>query len=289
VSLNKFKLKILKHNANVPSFKNSWGNYLLGINHYLGTTPNGQTVFDLGDNFADCFQGNSPAGRSQSGLSISGSAWECFVSWYLNFILWNTNVVVTKKVKSFVPQVIRDSISVNIANISTNSESDILAYTVPNSLLKTKDLNINDINNAISANIHNEDLVVIQTKTNWNDNSQVPLLWDIVYKSGINPVSNITVGQNGVNPMSFRRFAYSFVTVPTTSIPKPNSVIVSRVKNLSGGNFFGHKTVTGVARSIKEFFGHNFPSVMSSSVPNHINQNLQQHPNLLSDFLNQNF
>ena len=152
-----------------------------------------------------------------------------------------------------------------------------------------EDLTIEDINKAISCAIENQHLVVVQTKTNWNDNSQIPMLWDIVYKSGSNPIPHVTVGKNGVNPGSFRRFAYSFITVPTTKIPKPTSIHTQRVTNLSGGNFFGHPTITGVARSIKEFAGHNFSSAIQIGVQNHLNGNLGEDRDFIGRFLDLDF
>ena len=130
MGIDTFKLEALKHISGLPSFSKSWPNYSIGINHHLGSTPDGNDLFNLGDHLSDCFQGNTPAGRSQSQLSTGGTAWECLVVWYLNIIFWNTNVVVAKSVKKFIPDVVRDSIACNISNISTNTESDILAYTI---------------------------------------------------------------------------------------------------------------------------------------------------------------
>ena len=51
------------------------------------------------------------------------------------------------------------------------------------------------------------------------------------------------------------------MTVPSQSDLskfKSHSTAVMRVKNISGGNYWGHQTKAGVAHSIKEIFNRNF-------------------------------
>ena len=45
-----------------------------------------------------------------------------------------------------------------------------------------------------------------------------------------------------------------------------------RVKNLTGGNYWGKPSTTDVASSIKEFGGRHFPSAFSSGIINHLNK-----------------
>ena len=51
--------------------------------------------------------------------------------------------------------------------------------------------------------------VNLQCKTNWNDNAQVPMLWDIIYSSN-EKLNNISVGINGVSPHSLTLLVMHF-------------------------------------------------------------------------------
>jgi hypothetical protein len=59
-----------------------------------------------------------------------------------------------------------------------------------------------------------------------------------------------------------KRFAYAFVAVPTGNIHvlTPQVMPVLRVKNLSGGNFWGQPAKKGVAGSLADIFNKNFLS-----------------------------
>ncbi len=99
---------------------------------------------------------------------------------------------------------------------------------------------------------------IIQCKTNWNDNAQIPMLWDMIYSAGGFRGRQISVGVNNYSIQSLDSFTYSFVTVPSNKLSnfKPNSVSVKRVKGLSGGNYWGRITEQGIARSVKEIFNN---------------------------------
>lgn len=94
---------------------------------------------------------------------------------------------------------------------------------------------------------------IIQCKTNWNDNAQVPMLWDAVYAAD-RFRNGITVGQNGYSIRNVDMFTYSFATVPTVKLEKikKDSTCVLRVRNLSGGNYWGLPSQIGIADSLKE-------------------------------------
>lgn len=102
--------------------------------------------------------------------------------------------------------------------------------------------------------------MVVQTKTNWNDNSQVPLLWNLIYKlarDGDIPENGISIGSSGHHIKMLKGFGYSFVTVPTQknlSTFKPTSACVVRVQALTGGAFWGRPSKNGVIDSLSEFF-----------------------------------
>ena len=93
------------------------------------------------------------------------------------------------------------------------------------------------------------------------------MLWDMIYNSE-SRLSNVSVGINGFSPESLRKFKYGFATVPTIKIEKlkPYGVSVLRVKNLTGGNYWGRNTVSDIAASIKEFPSRHFPSMFSEEL-----------------------
>ncbi|MDB9969140.1 hypothetical protein OAE08_05705, partial [Gammaproteobacteria bacterium] len=94
---------------------------------------------------------------------------------------------------------------------------------------------------------------------NWNDNAQIPMLWDMVYSAkGFG--RSVTVGSKGRSIESFASFTYSFVTVPSQKDIagyKVTSTAVNRVKHISGGNYWGLPNKQGVADSLNEFIGRN--------------------------------
>ena len=118
---------------------------------------------------------------------------------------------------------------------------------------------------------------VIQCKTNWNDNAQIPMLWGIVYSSSGFTRHNISIGREGFSMKDLSRFTYSFVTVPTNNSEyKANSVAVKRVINLSGGNYWGKPSQSGVSNSIKEIFNRNFSEAWRrGSQRNDINNSIE--------------
>ena len=114
------------------------------------------------------------------------------------------------------------------------------------------------MNRLCEIHFSNIEIAIIQCKTNWNDNSQIPMLWDIVYSANGFSKRNIHVGNSMYSIQNIQKFTYSFVTVPTSKEPKDDSITVKRVINISGGNYWGKQSVPGVANSIKNIFGANF-------------------------------
>jgi hypothetical protein len=103
-------------------------------------------------------------------------------------------------------------------------------------------------------------------------------------------MANVSVGHNGINPTSFKRFTYSFVTVPTSRGPfNSSSLPVLRVKNMSGGNYWGRQSKSGVARSVSEFFTANYGNYFSGTVQRSIQTNILSSRGVLDKFINLNF
>jgi len=264
----------MNHISNVGSFERSWPTFSEKLDECCGIEPSAENIFRLGSQLSTIFQSNSKEGRSQESLAGGGAAWECLVTWYLNLVFWGTEVLVSKQKKDFIPKIINDSLCVTISNHATNTESDVIAFNVPHG--SNLYLKLSDINDLVEENILDVVLSVIQCKTNWNDNSQIPMLWDLIYNSSSFRLPHVSVGRNGFNPSSFGKFGYSFVTVPTVKKPpKPSDVSVRRVTNLTGGNYWGKESESGVCRSLNEFFGKNYSSFFVGGVQTHINQQIQ--------------
>jgi hypothetical protein len=239
----------------------------------------GRVIFDLGDHLRDIFnsssQGNTRVGENtNSSVSSGGAAWESLVCWYLNLCLIGSNVVVIKSKKDLLPRFVTDAIAVKYNNFKSNTEADLIYIAFPAVVewpeKGAKELFSNYLDRVLSTAFSMKDIGigVIQTKTNWNDNAQIPMLWDMVYSAkGFG--RNVTVGSKGRSIESFASFTYSFVTVPsqkdTERNYKVNSTSVNRVRNISGGNYWGLPNKDGVADSLNEFIGRNLSEYVPGS------------------------
>jgi hypothetical protein len=92
----------------------------------------------------------------------------------------------------------------------------------------------------------------------------------MVYRASFGPTTGIHIGKKGFSVRNLKRFTYSFVTVPSqkdSKIPsKSTHMAVKRVSNLSGGNYWGLPTKSGVALSLSEIFDRNFSSAFKLNV-----------------------
>lgn len=283
------------------NFINTWSAWKPHINA-LVTPPTGLKLLNLGDNLYNIFsttktQNSRNANNSQSHVANAGASWENLVCWYLNLCLIGTRTVVIKHKKEFIPEPISDAITVNYSNFISNTESDLVAITFPDNsnyaidkeLLQVRDnegnivpvrrttrsrkYNLKPILDSLAHNDFTDiEIHIIQCKTNWKDNAQIPMLWDMIY-SADRFRNNITLGRNGYTIRNCNRFTYSFVTVPTGDISDytPNATQVVRVRNLTGGNYWGRPTLNNVASSLKEMLNRNLANGMQGSHINNLN------------------
>lgn len=284
---------------NLNSFNNAWPTWNHEIKREIPHL-NPINIIDLGDKLGDIFKATSVSGRSQSTVSGAGTGWEALVCWYLNICLIGSRTVVVKQKISLIPEPIRQALTVSYGTFPSGTESDLIAITFPDRgiyyddkhSIKTRGINGDLIptetgrdkkynyKNIIDALIHqhfNEcEIGVIQCKTNWNDNAQIPMLWDMVYSSEGFKRQSITVGTSSYSINNLQRFSYSFVSVPTVnrSSFKPTSTSVKRVQNLSGGNYWGYPTQSSVANSLKDVFGKNFTNASPTGLVNLLNAEL---------------
>ena len=272
-----------------PTWKNK-----IQTDIFNSAPPTEHLIYSIGDNLRDIFRTTGQAGRSQSDVSGGGANWEALVCWYLNICLIDRRTFVLKHNKDLIPSPIKDAMTVNYGNFRSNTESDLIAITFPDKaeytidkeqilikdihgnsvdISKGKNYNFLPILDALVARDFDDiEIHIIQCKTNWNDNAQIPMLWDAVYSA--NTFRNgISVGTNGYSIHDAKRFTYSFVTVPSNQIEKNGrltykntSTAVLRVLNLSGGNYWGLPSETGVASSIKELLERNLKSGHSNGI-----------------------
>lgn len=267
-------------------------------------------LYSLGDHLKDVFYTtNTGAGRTQSEVSGGGAVWEALVCWYLNLCSIGRRTVIIKHNKRLIPPPVSKAITVNYGTFPSNTESDLIAITfpdLPEYSVDKEHISIDDINgntvpthitprspynlltvlDALCARDFNEiEIHVIQCKTNWNDNAQIPMLWDAVYSASTFR-NGITIGRDGFSIVNSKRFTYSFVTVPTVRLDKikPGSLCVLRVQNLSGGNYWGLESRTGVADSVKQLLDRNLRTGHTDSHLDTIRANKANLPTTYSYF-----
>lgn len=254
--VDQLRTKHLKHFCDLKSVNAAaftWSKYIEDlIGSDFAKKPN--NFLDLGDKLRSIFTTTGSAGREQKSLAAGGLCWEFLVCWYLNLGFWGTNTIVLKNTRSAVPQALRDALTLTINNVKANTETDLLLVHFPQ-MSRLNAPTFDELNNKTSEFLDSVEVCIIQCKTNWNDNSQIPMLWNAVYEAGKSGVSNLHVGTNGVSLNELESFRYAFVTAPTNRTQyKSESVIVQRVSTLSGRNYWGLPTQSGVALSLKEFF-----------------------------------
>lgn len=283
--------KSINHLFATKGFSKCWSTWHKKIQSLApANTPN--QIFNLGDSLKEIFNTtNISSARSQSDVSGGGANWEALVCWYLNLCLIGRRTVVIKHSVKLLPVPIRNAITVNYKNFVSNTEADLIAITFPNlpeytidkekiSVLDAnglpvamkskrgkKSYNLLNVLNALTARDLSEiETHIIQCKTNWNDNAQIPMLWDMLYSAN-GFKSDIQIGREGVSIEDMHHFTYSFVTVPTVKLDKitAHSVAVKRVTNLSGGNYWGLPSKSNIAKSIKEMLYNNLKTGHSKS------------------------
>lgn len=226
--------------------------------------PAAREIYDLGTHLRDIFKLDI-SGREQGQLSGGGKVWESLVLYYLNLGFAGTDVVVVSDKNGIIPSSIQDATAITYGNNALKSDLDVICFSCPalseNPSEKTEKDCFKGVQKVVNtpANFSDTAVVNLQCKTNWNDNAQIPMLWEHIFKlarSSNLPSASYTVGENGYNISQLVNFTYGFATVPTNDIEKikPSSMQVCRVRTLSGGYYWGFQTRKKVCSNIKEFF-----------------------------------
>lgn len=251
------------------SWNESWGAQFRERLEQCG--GNGAALLALGDHLTDVFTSTRGEGRGgggargQSAVSGGGAAWEGLVAWYLNLCLVGSRAVAVKMRKDLVPNPFLEAIAVSYGNNRTNTESDIVVMVFPEDdevdgpVVSDGQRFMSELESFAAQNFNKFSLGIVQCKTNWNDNAQIPMLWDMLYSADTFHNKKISIGTTEFRIRALKSFSYSFVTVPTSRGKyNPDSLCVLRVNNISGGNYWGQPTKAGVAMSLKEIFNRNF-------------------------------
>lgn len=224
--------------------------------------------------------------KNQSAVSRAGTGFEILVTYYLNLGLLGSNAVAIKAKKNVWPQCLQDATTLVHNNVPIKSENDIVVITFPDHKDFTEDQDemskkdfTKKLNELTEEHFEEIEVGVVQTKTNWADNSQSLLLYLIVYGAGTDyQIPGVNLGIRNYNLRDLKHFSYSFVTMPTQknlNMYTPTSTAVVRVSGLSGGNYWGLPSKPGVASSINEIFNRNFSTALNG----------QSHRNLLNEEL----
>lgn len=266
----------------------AWPVWEKNIHKHIGKPPYSvDQIIELSEHIYDIFKSTGESGRGQSSVSGGGSAWEGLVCWYLNLCLIGSRAVIIKPLKRIIPTPISDATTVKYNSFKSNTESDLVGLIFPdkeeytNPIKELESLNINNQVDLFDNNKFNYkqiidfltardfeklEVCVIQCKTNWNDNAQIPMLWDMIYRTKDFIDKGIVVGHNNYSIKTLNRFSYCFATVPSNNPNdyKTTSTSVQRVRNLSGGNYWGMATKNAIAESLSEMIGRNFQSAFTS-------------------------
>ena len=258
--------------ASIKTWQDCWPIWSGVIDSLTDNLSDATKVHQVGDHLREVFFATNTGGRDQGSLSGGGAGWESLVTWYLNLVFSGTNAVAMRQSQAVVPRTLLDATTIRYGNHQTNTESDVCVVVYPEDFdfpEADKDF-MKNLDTEVAKRIGEIELGIIQCKTNWNDNAQVPMLWDMVYRASFGPGTGIHIGKNGYSVKNLQRFTYSFVTVPSQKegrMPsKSTQMAVKRVCNLTGGNFWGLPTKSGVALSLSEIFDSNFASAFSLNV-----------------------
>jgi len=271
-----------------PSVKKAWEKWHPFITNLIGSPPQADKIFDLGDHLREIMFSayekiDTPTlSETQSMKSRSGVLWESLLAWYCNLCLIGTRSVVIKKSKSLVPSQFLDAITADYGTQKEDSEADLIALTFPN---KVDFTSFPTLKKLVDEHFKDFELGVISCKTPWNDFTVIPQHWNMVYNLAINnpDALEMKIGINGWNITDLKKFFYAFATLPSQNpeIIKSTGLPVVRLKKLSGGNFWGLPSKENVAQSMKEIFKKNF----SSSIGDGIESNLKKElPKLKTDY-----
>lgn len=262
----------MRHLLSLPTFAGDWpARRELILSRFANpSSPTRNELIRLGDHLSPIFQLVGRGQRTNADVGAGGAVWGALVTWYLNLGYAGTDAIAFCAGK-FAPDPLKDAMSVTYQNTSLRSDTDIMVLSLPGLSQEpsqpTQQTALNRLGAIVTDRFDHAGLVNVQCKTTWNDNAQIPMLWNLIFQqavTGTNPPTGFLLGRNNFTVRNLAHFSYAFATVPTvTGGPlgiTATGMPVRRVASLSGGAFWGHPTRQGVCRSLGEFFGHQFAS-----------------------------
>ncbi len=261
----------------MTTFTSCWPVWRSEIKRRTADLSDASAIYDLGEQLSEIFALTSASGRDQGSLSGGGAAWEALVCWYLNLVMIGSRAVVIKQNRRLIPEAFLNAMTVVYGNSPTNTESDLSGLVFPDQFpLDGHAYDADVFSGYVSKNIGEFSLHNIQCKTNWNDNAQIPMLWDMIYSFRGVQNKNVHIGNDGFDLDDLKDFTYSFVTVPSQKKPiKPNSMAVQRVRGLSGGNYWGKPTDPHVALGLPSIFKRVFKRGFDGDIKGHVASQIQ--------------
>ncbi len=281
--IEQIRSSVVRHTLDLPSFKSSWAirRQLIRETFANPDQPTRAELVALGGKLASIFQAVGKGQRGNADVSGGGVAWSALVSWYLNLCYAGTDAVAFREGMG-APECVKDAMAINYQNTNLRaSDTDVLVLSLPGFQAQVDEpvakLIGKRLEDLFAGNFGQCGMINIQCKTTWNDNAQVPMLWNMIFQQarmGQTPTGGFLVGRRGFHLSNLGYFAYAFASVPTVTDGadgiKPGSMPVLRVAALSGGAFWGNPTRAAVCRSLSEFFGHQY-AAHSAIMPN-VNQ-----------------
>jgi len=275
--VEEYRKKALDAVFGMKGFSTCWPVWRAEIASRTQDFKSENAIFELGSGLREIFALTKVTGRGQGTLSGAGAGWEGLICWYLNTVLTGTPALVVKQRRSLMPIPLLDAMSVNYGSKQTNTESDLSGIVFPvDDYLKQHPYTKKVLDSYVEVNLHRMQLHNLQCKTNWNDNAQIPMLWDMVYRAKGFKDANVSIGRNGRSISDLKNFTYSFVTLPSQSKDiKSSAMAVKRVSALTGGIFWGKPDVSGVAWSVSDIFKRVFGDDVIGDVRAHIRGQIQ--------------
>lgn len=281
-----FRKLAIEQGLETPTIRGVWPTWKNLINIKLGDNPNAQSFFELGNSLYDIFQSTNPSNEnhettlsdSQAQKAKSGVAWEFLNLWYINSCSYGSKVAAFKK-KEHVPRCLIDVMAITHGNRATTSESDLKVCAFPNQNPFNNDIYDNEdilrpdgsiiiaalkryYDEIVKQHIGSINLLNLQTKVNFNDTIQSPMLYNVVYSLGAqvtNVENHFRIGRNNSFINQLNSFNYAFSTVPTNNYETITSSKLEAVRGrtFSGGCYWSRPTEDDVARNLNEIFNAN--------------------------------
>lgn len=231
---------------------------------YVRDRPTPEEILRMGEHLSAAFRLDRINDRSQGTLSGGGYAWQALICYYLNLCFAGTDAVALSS--RFIPVCIKDALKVSYtSSASVQADLDVMVINCPglSEVIAPEKKPEKAFSDFVCAKFAECSVAVIQAKTNWNDNAQIPMLWNFIYRlaaAGRIPPNGLSVGSGTRHLSALKSFTYAFVTVPTNDVASfsPGKMPVLRVATMSGGAYWGRPTKSGVILSLSEFFAKNY-------------------------------